>query len=292
MDLQILRTVIKNEVNEVSVCTDLKRDTGTFYTLISINDENVRREVVKKIKGEGAFSNNRDFIGSFTYENSFCLIFNYRNEVRLGDKEAMIAGTFKKRKELANAFVMACIEADCSQSMGELILEEANINIVGENKIQFNYFMDFAKYKPDKNERFYYDKVGKLVFEILAREYILKFDENIDNYPKELQAFFKKMQKSGFTSYNQILTFINLMPDKPVARERGIRRIWSNILAAVAWARAHSMQLFLGFLVVFTVIYTAYQITARLSVGRNMEENLNFSGLYTIGDVYLGDEDL
>ncbi len=292
MDLQVLRTVIKNDVNEVSVCSDMKRESGTFYTLIAIYDEEIRRQVVKKVKGEGVFAKNMDFIGSFTYENSFCLVFNYRSEVRLCDKEAIIADNFKKRKELATAFVMACIESDCDQAMGELLLQDRNINIAGDSRVHFNYFMDFAQYQPGRNKDIYYNKVGDYVYGILAREYIVKFDDATEFYPKELQAFFKKKEKTGFASFNQILTFINLMPDKPTSRQTGIMRLWARFMEMLTWAKAHSMTLFIVFIVGFTLFYLTYQITARLSVSRNIEENVTFSGLYTIGEVYLGEEDL
>lgn len=38
MRLEPVRTVLKNEVNEIAVCVDLGRRTGVFYTMISITE--------------------------------------------------------------------------------------------------------------------------------------------------------------------------------------------------------------------------------------------------------------
>ena len=38
MELEIVRTVLKNPVNDIYVCTDLRKNTGTFYTMVSIAD--------------------------------------------------------------------------------------------------------------------------------------------------------------------------------------------------------------------------------------------------------------
>ncbi len=287
-----MRTVIKNNINEISVCVDKKRESGNFYTVIAITDEKMRREVARLVKGEGLFSKNRDFIGSFTYENSFCLVFTYRDEVRLSDREAFVANTFVKRKDIASSFVMACIETNCNGAVGELLIDDRNINVGTDNRIQFNYFLDFANYKESASDEGFFSMLSEYVYGVLSREYQLKYDNNVEAYPDEINAFHKKLYRSGFNSYNQILTFINLIPDKPTEKATGIKRIWRKITSAMQWAKANSTTLFLALIVVVTIIYLGYQIIARMSVSQDIDENTNYSGLYTIGDVYLGDEDL
>ena len=70
MELEIVRTVLKNPVNDIYVCTDLRKNTGIFYTMVSIADPDCRRKVTEKLNTERLFFSNRDFIGSFIYENS------------------------------------------------------------------------------------------------------------------------------------------------------------------------------------------------------------------------------
>ena len=47
MELEIVRTVLKNPVNDIYVCTDLRKNTGTFYTMVSIADPDCRRKVTE-----------------------------------------------------------------------------------------------------------------------------------------------------------------------------------------------------------------------------------------------------
>ena len=44
MELEIVRTVLKNPVNDIYVCTDLRKNTGTFYTMVSTADPDCRRK--------------------------------------------------------------------------------------------------------------------------------------------------------------------------------------------------------------------------------------------------------
>ena len=55
MELEIVRTVLKNPVNDIYVCTDLRKNTGTFYTMVSIADPDCRRKVTEKLNTERLF---------------------------------------------------------------------------------------------------------------------------------------------------------------------------------------------------------------------------------------------
>lgn len=292
MSLQIMRTVLKNEINEVSVCSDMKSENGTFYTLISITDGEISKEVAKLVNTNRLFSGNRDFVGSFTYQSSFNLVFVYRQEARLADREALIAETFAQRKALASGFLVACAETGAEGPIGELLLCERNIHVAQDKKVYFNYFLDFKEYDPSHDPLRFFTLVAEYAFDILAREYSMKYDRHVDNYPQELQAFFKKKQRNGFTSFNQILTFIKMIPDKPTEQHFGIRRLWDRICYFFSWVKQNSMALFVVVLVTVTVVFASVQIYLRLSVRRENKVNTSYAGLENIGEVYLGDEDV
>ena len=52
MELEIVRTVLKNNINDIYVCTDLLKNTGSFYTMISIRDKKYRKIVTEKLNTE------------------------------------------------------------------------------------------------------------------------------------------------------------------------------------------------------------------------------------------------
>ena len=75
MQLDPVRTVLTNEVNQITVCVDRKRTSGVFYTVISITASEVRRRIAYLIATTGLFTNNNDFIGSFTSGEASNLVF-------------------------------------------------------------------------------------------------------------------------------------------------------------------------------------------------------------------------
>ncbi|WP_343253258.1 hypothetical protein [Ligaoa zhengdingensis] len=292
MNLHTMRTVLKNAVNEVTVCTDLKRDSGVFYTVVSIADSQVRREVARQVTGEGLFSANRDFVGSFAYRDRFCLVFRYQPEVRLCNREMIQAETFADRKRLAAAFLVACAEIEAGGEVGELLLRERNINLAPDGRVYFNYFIDFGELAGRGQPADFYYAAATCAFDILAREYSERYERQVDLYPRELQAFFKKKESRGFSSFNQILTAVKAIPDEPDELHFGVRRLLDRIIGFKKFLTRNSMTIFLAVLVAATVIYAAYQIVLRVTWRQNEKVNTSYIGMNSIGEVYLGDEDV
>ena len=114
----------------------------------------------------------------------------------------------------------------------------------------------------------------------------------MDLYPRELQAFFKKKESRGFSSFNQILTAVKAIPDEPDELHFGVRRLLDRIIGFKKFLTRNSMTIFLAVLVAATVIYAAYQIVLRVTWRQNEKVNTSYIGMNSIGEVYLGDEDV
>ena len=80
MELDIVRTVLNNEINDIYVCTDLKNGTGVFYTMISIKSANFRKLIAERMQTSGLFFGNKDYMGSFVFVNQLNLVFRYYHE--------------------------------------------------------------------------------------------------------------------------------------------------------------------------------------------------------------------
>lgn len=187
MELEIVRTVLKNPVNDIYVCTDLRKNTGTFYTMVSIADPDCRRKVTEKLNTERLFFSNRDFIGSFIYENRLNLVFRYYHENLLSLLGGVYLVEFADCKRAALGLIAACAECGAGADMGVLLLNDRNINITREGEVQFNYFLDFSQWQPGIEEQRYYQEVAQKVFGILELNYKGKY-ETPDSYPGDIRC--------------------------------------------------------------------------------------------------------
>lgn len=292
MDLEVVRTVLKNEGTEISVCRDRKRDSGVFYTVISVQDPEIRKELARRMAENHLFDSNSDFIGTFTFRGSFNLVFTYQPENRFSAREEEWCRSFADRKKLAESYLVACAEIGITGGIGELILEESNINLSPTGEVYFNYFLNFDKLRDWDNEGNFYRTIGTRVYDILSGGYKVQLDGDFERYPSEIQLFYRKTEAKSFASINHLLTFVRELPDEPEEQVTGFRRQLKRLEGGIGWIQQHSSTLFLLTLVLITIVFAVYQIAIRIRAGKNAEKILEFVGLTTIGEVYLGDEAL
>ncbi len=294
MQLQSVRTVLQNDVNEITVCKDSTRESDVFYTVISITSQTVRRQVAWHISTIDLFATNDDFIGSYTQGERLNLVFNYRTENRLSKQESVLCTDTAKRIEIAKKLLVACAETQITGSVGMLLITPENINVNQDLSVYFNYFLDFKHWKQlkteseDENE--YFKHLSRRVFNILSAEY--KEKDSINYYPNELQLFYKKMEVSGFNSFNSMIAFLSALPKKLQEPKTGFMIFWQKILSFFKFLQRNSINVFIIALLVFTAFFTIYQISMRISVKNTIEKNVTYVGLEQIGEVYLGDENL
>ncbi len=290
MQLDVVRTVIKNDTNEITVCADRKRDTGVFYTVISITSPVIRREIAGIMAQEELFKDNSDYIGSFTLKDSFSLVFTYQSESRLLDMDNVYISEFSDRVEVATAFVAAVAQSGITSSMGMLLLNPRNINLTREKSVYLNYFLDFHEWNDNEdNETLFYSRVASVTFNVLASDFEKKYGDHIPYYPNELQVFYKKIGTKGFGTLNRILAQIKMLPEELEDINGGINRRLRWLRTIIGFVKRNSLMLFLGVVVVITVIYTFYQITTRLNYARLTAENVSYAAMENIGEVYLGE---
>ena len=287
MELEIVRTVLENDINEISVCTDVSRDTGVFYTMVSIKSARHRKLVTEKMSTDGLFFGNKDFVGSFVFSSNLNLVFRYYPENLLSVMSGVYLYSFKECKAAAVNLVAAFAEAGVSGGIGVLLLNPRNINIAREGSIQLNYFLDFAEYKEETTEEDFVSLLSENAFSILEMNYVEKY-HSPDLYPNDVRLFYMKMKHRGFTSLGQIINTIRGMTDNPIEM-RGI--LWwfkSRVRRTRGFLFRNSMNTFLTILVLMTIVYAGMEIGKRVRANRAFEENVSYNGIEYIGDVYLG----
>lgn len=290
MELEIVRTVLQNDVNDIYVCSDLLQNSGVFYTMISIHESKCRKLVTEKLNTDQLFYHNQDFVGSFVYQSHLNLVFRYCHENLLSDMGSVYLTSFSQCKLASEALVSACAELGTQPDMGLLLLDDRNINISREGNIDMNYFLDFSKHRANVTNQDYVQRVAELTLKILEINYRNKYS-NPQYYPNEVRLFYMKVTSKGFTSLGHIISTVRGMDDNP-REEHGFFGWFRKRFRRIrGFLFRNGMTAFLTILVIATIIFAAVQITNRVRMRRAYNNNVSYSGIEYIGDVYLGTEE-
>jgi hypothetical protein len=292
MELEPIRTVLSNEVCEITVCQDQKRMSEGRYTVISVQSSEMRRYLAVWLASENLFAECGDFVGSFIHLDKLDLVFRYTRESRLEGREALYAKSFADCKAIAVSFVTAVAESGLGGDIGMLLLRPENIHVSPVGKITLSYFLDFSELKGENSDDNFFRAVAAYAFELLCWEYRQRYERQINLYPHELQLMYRKMQNKGFSSYSEIIAFIRSLSDTPREQRFGAARALDFASRVKTFILSHSMGFFVGILVLVTLFYLGYQIALRLSVGRDIRNNTSYAGLQTVGELYLGEANI
>lgn len=286
MELEPVSLVLKNETNEITVCTDQK--SGAFYTVILIDAAETRRTVAGLI-GKGEWIGSSDYIGSFTHRSRLGLVFRYYEENRLATKEVVYISSFAQRKELALSLLRAYGGSGAKGQVAALLLADRNLNISPSRQAYFNYFLDFDRLEDAADPL---QLLSEQVYGILSREYKDRYDGTVHEYPMELHLGYKMLQNKSFHSENRLITYVKELPDQLRERRRGLGALldWVQNLR-VAW-KGRWMPVFVGMMVLVTALYVGYQVVTRSTARRETAANTSYVGLDYIGDVYLGNREI
>ncbi len=290
MELEIVRTVLHTDVNDVYVCTDLKKNTGVFYTMVSVKGARFRKLVTEKLNTERLFFSNSDFVGSFVYENRLNLVFRYYHENLLSLMGGVYLLEFTDCKKAALNLIAAYAQCGADSEMGNLLLQDRNINVTKEGEVQFNYFLDFSALKSDAEKENDLQILAEKVFGILELNYKGKYDST-ENYPDDLRLFYLKMTTTGFSSIGHLISTVRNMADKPAETKGFIPWVKRTFRKIKNFLFRNSIVTFLTILVIVTLIYAASQIYSRWVYKKAFEQNVSYYGIEHIGDVYLGNEE-
>lgn len=287
MELEIVRTVLQSEINDVYVCTDLKKHTGVFYTMVSVRDSHYRKLVTEKLNTERLFFSNSDFVGSFVYENRLNLVFRYYHENLLSLMSGVYLAEFADCKKTALNLIAAYAQCGADSEMGKLLLQDRNMNVTKDGEVYFNYFLDLSMLNSEEDDR---KLLASKVFDVLELNYKGKYDSP-QNYPDDLRLYYLKMITTGFQSIGHLISTIRNMADKPAETKGLIPWIKKNVRKVKSFLFRNSIATFLTILVIVTLIYAAGQIYSRWIYKKAFEQNVSYYGIENIGDVYLGNEE-
>lgn len=291
MHLEDVRVVLKNEINNITVCKDIKEEEPVFYTMISIKNDRYRKHITEQMNQKGMFASCDDFVGSFSVGSELKLLFRYVSDNRIDNVGSIYLYDFVKCRTAALNLASEVAASGITGQVCKLLLEPRNINVNSDCEISLNYFLDFKEYNLDEDVFDDVECIAESVFRILERPWKEKLGGDISHYPDELRLFKMKVQNYSFLSCGQIMTQIRSMPDRPYAKQGLAWRIRKVIRKLKNTFLRNPERVFVTALVVLTIFYAAYQIGIRVRVRRAYERNISYSAMEYIGTVYLGNEE-
>lgn len=291
MNIETVRVVLKNEVNDIIVCRSTQEVPNQLYTMISIKSDYHRKYFAEKISKGEIFGHCREFMGSFSIGSQLRLLFRYENENRIGNVKSIYLFDFIHCKTAAINLLGALAEAGVTGETGKLLLNERNINIDKNGEVSLNYFLDFKEYDFDGEGEEYMETLGNFVSTILEYPWKDKLNEDYNSYPDELKLFRMKTRNQSLSSYGQVIAQIRSMPDKLTARQGIMWRLRKLVVGTKGVLFRNPTRTILTLLVMVTIIYAAYQIGIRIQVRRAYADNVSYNALDYIGKVYLGNEE-
>lgn len=291
MHLEDVRVVLKNEVNDITVCRDIKESGQQFYTMVSVKDDIYRKYITEQMNLGNLFTHCKDFVGSFSVGKELKLLFRYQSENLIGNVGSIYLYDFARCREAAIRLVSVLAETGISGQVCKLLLNPRNINLDSDCGVTLNYFLDFQEYDLEQDVFNDMDYIAEVVFGILERPWKEKANGEIQSYPDELRLFWMKVQNHSFLSYGQIVAQLRAMPNKPIAKMGTVWRVHKWIYTIRSVLFRNPARIALTLLVIITVVYASWQIGMRLKVRKAYEQNVSYSALEYIGQVYLGDEE-
>lgn len=291
MHLEDVRVVLKNEVNDITVCRDIKENGHHFYTMISVKSDAHRKYITRQMNKGKLFSHSKDFIGSFSVGKELKLLFRYESENLIGNVGSIYLYEFSKCRQAAINLVSVIAETGMDGQIFKLLLNPRNINVNSDCSVTLNYFLDFKEYDLAAKEFNYMDCITQTVFSILERPWKEVFQGEVQNYPDELRLFWMKMQNHSFATYGQIVSQLRIMPDRPIAKQGFLWKIRKALRSVRATLFKNPARIALTLLVLITILYATWQIGMRIRIQRAYDKNISYSALEYIGTVYLGDEE-
>ena len=291
LHLENVRVVLRNEVNDITVCRDQREGAHSFYTMISVKSDAHRKYLTEQMNQGNLFSHAKNFVGSFSVGRELKLLFHYESENLLQTVGSIYLYDFVKCKKAAMNLVGAVAEAGIEGPVCRLLLNPRNINVGSDCNVTLNYFLDFREFDPEEEESFYMDQLTQQVFSILELPWKEKFHGQIDHYPDELRLFWMKAQNHSYLSYGQIMNQLRSMPDRPIARQGFIWQVKRWLRSTKSVLFKNPARIMLTLLVSVTILYAGWQIWLRVSTQRAYDRNVSYSAMEYIGTVYLGNEE-
>lgn len=227
-ELNEVRKVISNEVNEVVICKDMAENSNhEYYTLIRIHDSDKIKDVLEVVYKEDGSCNfpQHLFCGIFVDVDVLNILLYYREPRKLFSYLKSEMKSEYIQQLIIQNFLLECFSLNITNTMLNLFLEEDNINIDGEHNVYFDGFIDFAKLDKNISEQICVKKCSNIINDIILSNEQLSDNSSV----KSIGLFRKKRRNNHYTKLIQLYNDFKIK--ERVYRDRS-RSIWARIIAS------------------------------------------------------------
>lgn len=227
MQLNTVRIVRKNPVNDVLICKDLNSDTGSLYTLLLIRDHRIVKLLLEVLE-QGGEEKNGACVATFSWNGDFCVVFPYKAERPL---RAFYAGeyfTLSKCEDICIHLILACMTESVPYPVLYLMLQQEQLHLAKDGTVFMSYQLDLTELDTEITERDCVVQCAKLLLELLNP----KASQKAVSYT----LLKKKIEKRSYNEFSELYKDIRVAA---VSKEK--IRIRTRISA---WIRAYKDMLF------------------------------------------------
>lgn len=152
MKLECVRTVRKNDINDILICQDLNTTARNLYTLLVIKEHQTARQYLEVFERAG-MSAQDSYIDSFSDRGALCMVFEYKQERPLQNFYMGESYTLAECESVCINVIMACITSNLPYPLLYLLLKQEQLHLSKDHTVYFSYQIDLAELDPEKSER-------------------------------------------------------------------------------------------------------------------------------------------
>ena len=254
----------------IYICTD-DRDGG-FCRIMSIKNKALFPELVGWLSANADPSVFTDYIDSFMFEDTLCIVMKYTQGITLADRSDTEAAPFRERLELCRRILERAVLMDIPDYVLDRCLDPRHIIVQPDLTVSFNYPIEDII---GSRECAPMAKAEKLMRTIFAQEIERKV-------PDELMAFFDSLPELMGSDKIELYSKYYMMMTSVVERNAGDeepRSIWYRIWDKIKkiWGVLKKIVMFL--LLAAAVVYLVFTINTS---GSSTRKQPNFDSIGTV----------
>lgn len=195
MRLKTVNEVLHGPVNQVSVCSDLKKRGKEFYFLWTVKEHRVAKQILEAVHAKEQ-QNGVPYLMCFSDGDSLCFLFPYQEERPLKRFYKGQKLQYRDVLKIGIRMIEQCMICGLSPSLLYLVLEQEQIQLGRDGSIYFTYALDLKNFDLEKKEK---DCVLRCA--LLLEELIL---QSKTGKKKNLELIRKKIRREQYTSFIEL----------------------------------------------------------------------------------------
>ncbi|MCR5520652.1 MAG: hypothetical protein K6F44_01925 [Lachnospiraceae bacterium] len=162
MSLNCIREVFRCDADNVSICQDINASSDTCYTLVTIKDHSLAKEIIESYEKAG-----KKFLATAPHPDGFLILFPYRAERRLSKFYIGTRFSSEECEKICINLIMECMRADMPYPLLYLILDQDQIDLGKDCSVHFGYGLDFSAYDTTIGERECANRCAQIVYSLI-----------------------------------------------------------------------------------------------------------------------------